>query len=46
MVLLVHKYLLESVLKNLSGSTLILTGDGLKINFPVAQVVHIKSEDL
>jgi hypothetical protein len=32
--------------RNLSGSTLILIGDGLKINFPVAQVVHIKFEDL
>jgi hypothetical protein len=32
--------------RNLSGSTLILTGDDLKINFPVAQAVHIKFEDL
>jgi hypothetical protein len=32
--------------RNLNGSTLILIGDGFKINFPVAQVVHIKSEDL
>jgi hypothetical protein len=32
--------------RNLSGSSLILIGDGLKINFPVAQVVHIKSKDL
>jgi hypothetical protein len=30
----------------LSGSTLILTSDSLKINFLVAQVVHTKSEDL
>jgi hypothetical protein len=30
----------------LSGSTLIFIGDGLKINFPVAQVVHIKSKEL
>jgi hypothetical protein len=30
----------------LSGSTLILIGNGLKINFPVAQAMHIKSEDL
>jgi hypothetical protein len=32
--------------RNLSGSTYILRGEGLKINFPVAQVVHIKSDDL
>jgi hypothetical protein len=32
--------------RNLSGSTLILRGDGLTINFPVAQAVHIKSKDL
>jgi hypothetical protein len=31
-------------LTNLSGSTLILIGDGLKINFPVAQAMHIKSK--
>jgi hypothetical protein len=29
----------------LSGSTSILRGDGLMINFSVAQVVHIKSKD-
>jgi hypothetical protein len=32
--------------RNLSDSTYILRGEGLKINFPVAQVVHIKSDDL
>jgi hypothetical protein len=32
--------------RNLSGFTLILRGDGLTINFPVAQAMHIKFEDL
>jgi hypothetical protein len=32
--------------RNFSGSVRILRGNGLKINFPVAQVVHIKSEVL
>jgi hypothetical protein len=32
--------------RNLSGFTSILRGDGLMINFPVAQDMHIKFEDL
>jgi hypothetical protein len=34
------------LLRNFSGSVCILRGEGLKINFPVAQVVHIKLEVL
>jgi hypothetical protein len=34
------------LLRNFSGSVCILRGEGLKINFPVAQVMHIKSEVL
>jgi hypothetical protein len=36
----------EILSRNLSGSTLILKGDGFTINFSIAQVVYIKSEDL
>jgi hypothetical protein len=32
--------------KNFSGSVYVLRGEGLKINFSVAQVMHIKSEVL
>jgi hypothetical protein len=32
--------------RNFSGSVYILRGEGIKINFPVAQTVHIKSEIL
>jgi hypothetical protein len=32
--------------RNFSGSVYILRGEGIKINFPVAQAVHIKSEIL
>jgi hypothetical protein len=32
--------------RNFSGSVCILRGEGLQINFPVLQVVHIKSEIL
>jgi hypothetical protein len=32
--------------KNFSGSVCILRGEGLKINFPIAQAVHTKSEVL
>jgi hypothetical protein len=34
------------ILRNFSGSVCILRGEGLKINFSIAQVVHIKSEVL
>jgi hypothetical protein len=34
------------LLRNFSCSVCILRGDGLKINFPVAQAVHIKLEVL
>jgi hypothetical protein len=34
------------LLRNFSGSICIMRGEGLKINFPVAQAVHIKSEVL
>jgi hypothetical protein len=33
-------------LRNFSGSVCILRGEGLKINFPVAHTVHMKSEVL
>jgi hypothetical protein len=32
--------------RNFSGLVCILRGEGLKINFPVAQAVHIKLEVL
>jgi hypothetical protein len=32
--------------RNFSGSVCILRGEDLKINFPVAQVMHIKLEVL
>jgi hypothetical protein len=32
--------------RNFSGSIYILRGEGLKINFPVAQAMHIKREIL
>jgi hypothetical protein len=32
--------------RNFSGSVCILRGEGLKINFPVAHVMHMKSEVL
>jgi hypothetical protein len=34
------------LLRNFSGFVCILRGEGLKINFPVAHVVHMKSEVL
>jgi hypothetical protein len=34
------------LLRNFNGSVCILRGEGLKINFPVAHAVHMKSEVL